>query len=75
MVAVTHATPGFLSLARQAQNVALRAAARQSLNKNNNWLYSVPANEIPGGLPDGSLYVFFQQNEFGGYTAMLGSEY
>lgn len=75
MVAVTHATPGFLSLTRQAQNAALVAVTRQSASKKDDWLYSVPAEEIPGGLPDGSLYVFFQQNETGGFTAMLGSEY
>lgn len=80
MVAVTHATLGFLALVRPAQNAAINALARLCIAKNEHtredeWLYSVPANEIPGGLPDGSLYVFFQRNETGNFTAMLGSEY
>jgi hypothetical protein len=75
MVAITHATPGFLSLERPAQNAALHALARLCIEKRGDWLYSVPAEEIPGGLPDNSLYIFFAQNETGGFTAMLGSEY
>lgn len=75
MVAITHATPGFLSLTRVAQNSALNTLARLCIAKSDDWLYSVPAEEIPGGLPDDSLYVFFAQNELGGFTAMLGSEY
>ena len=75
MVPVTHATPGFLSLAPDAQTAALRSLSRRSALKTDDWLYSVPAEEIPGGLPDGSLYVFFAQNEAGGFTAMLGNEY
>lgn len=75
MVAVTHATPGFLSLTREAQNIALHSLARLCIDKTDDWLYSVPAEEIPGGLPDGDLYIFFAQNEAGGFTAMLGSEY
>lgn len=75
MIAVTHATPGFLSLERPAQNAAVNILARLCIAKGDDWLYSIPAQEIPGGLPDGSLYIFFAQNEMGGYTAMLGSEY
>jgi hypothetical protein len=53
----------------------MRHNARLCIAKTDDWLYSVPAEEIPGGLPDGSLYIFFAQNELGGFTAMLGSEY
>ena len=75
MIQVTHATPGFLSLAPDAQMAALQSLKQSSALKSDDWLYSVPAEDIPGGLPDGSLYVFFAQNEVGGFTAMLGSEY
>ena len=71
---VTHATPGFLGLSHAAQAVCLEAFHRQTASKDD-WMYSVPAKEIPGGLPGHSLFVFFEQNETGGFTALLGSEH
>ena len=71
---LTHATPGFLSLSPDAQAVSIASFQRQAAAEDDH-LYSVPVEEIPGGLPPASLYIFFAQNETGGYTAMLGEEY
>ena len=74
MRALSHATPGFLSLPPDAQVAAVASFRRQAAEEDDH-LYSVPVEEIPGGLPPGSLYIFFAQNETGGYTARLGEEY
>lgn len=74
MKTVTHATPGFLGLSPDAQAYCLASFQRQAAAKDD-WCYSVPADEIPGGLPGISLFVFFEENETGGYTALLGEEH
>ena len=74
MKIVSHATPGFLGLSDEARRHCIASFHRQAAKKDD-WMYSVPAKEIPGGLNGRSIFVFFEQNETGGYTALLGEEH